>query len=126
MSVEIPTRQRREFLGQQRLLYDASDTEFLLDAFPLADLLLLLAHELCHSHGRGSLGCQIGQQFAIVAGIVLLTEPWSQVDQAHKFPLADQRQHQHDPFRPQSLQGRRAQVQIAHIHGAAGAWQVGE
>ena len=126
ISRHVPACQMRHVVRQQGLLDQPGDLKLLLDALTLARLNLLLAHELGHAHGRRGLGRQVVQQFTVVAGVLLLAAPRSQVDHADQFALADQRCDHLYARLAHLLQGRRVQVQPGDVHGAGCALEIGQ
>lgn len=70
MRVQAPPRRLRELAGQEALLDQVRDAQLLRGALTVEGLDGLLAHELGDPQRRGRLRGQVGEQLAVVRGVV--------------------------------------------------------
>src|SRR6266511_3850647 len=122
----LPAGQVGQLAGQELLLDELGDLEFLLDPLALAQLDLLLAHELRHPDGRGGMRGQVVEELAVVVRVVLLAAARPEAQQADQLALAHQRYGQARALGAQRRERRGVQFEPVQVDGAVPAGEVGE
>ena len=115
--VDLPAGDRGQLLREEGLLDEGRDLEFLMDAFPLLRLDLLLADELGNLHRRRHLGGEAAEKPPIVGRIRLVGEPGAEVEGTEELALADQRHDELDTGFPEDVHGVRLQFEVTQHNG---------
>lgn len=122
-----PAGQSGQLLRQELLLDQLRDAQLLLDAFDLAGLGLVLAHELADPQRRCGVPGQRVQQPPIVGRVALLGPAGPEVQDADQLSGHDQGDDEHDARRPQRRDGGGAEVvERVQVDRRGGAAQVVE
>ena len=123
---DVPPGQIGQLLGQELLLDQPGDVQFLLDALAGEGLRLLLADQLRHADGGGRVGRQVLEQPAVVGGVLPLRPARAQAQHADELPRRHQRHHEADAGLPQGPDARRVQGDAVHRNRPRDAGQVAE
>jgi hypothetical protein len=87
----LPAGESRHIFGQKGVLNRLRRAQFLLDAFALAYLLLLLLHHLRHAQRRGNLRAQRVEQYEVFMRIFLPVQTRHEQKQEHSdHPVSEQ------------------------------------
>ncbi len=122
----LPAGQIGKHPRQEVLLDELGDVELLLDALTLADLGLLLAHELAHLHRRRGLRGEALEQPPVVRRVLLIREAGAQVQHPDQLALGHERHDHGDALRAHLLERRRLQLEVLQLDGAGCALQVSQ
>ena len=121
-----PARQIGQLLGQELLLDELRDLEFLLDALALAGFGLLLEHQLADpDRGRCVTGEGV-EQVPVVGRVVALGKPGPEMQQADQFARRDEGDDEHDTGRPHRREAGGVEHQVGDVDRAVGALAVAQ
>ena len=123
---DVPARQVGQLLGQELLLDELGDLQFLVDPLPLTGFGLLLPDQLADPHRRGGVASQRVEQAQVVGRIAALGPPGAQAEQADQAARGDQRHDQDHARGLQRVQRRGSQLQPGDVHRAGRAEQVAD
>ena len=123
---DLPFGQVGQLARQELLLDERRDAHLLLEPLPFGGLGGLLADELGDADGRCGLGGEGRQQATVVGGVVLLGQPWAEVERADQLALRDQRDDERDTGGAEVADRRRVELEAGELDRSWRRLEVGE
>ena len=121
---DLPALELGQALGKELLLDELRDLKLLLESLASADLGLLLAHELRDPHRRRGLTGELVEKAAVLARVLLVGEPRSELEEPDELSLADERDDELAPPGTERPHRGRIQLELVQAHGTAGLGEV--